>query len=592
MKFDEFLFDPLLQKAIVEMGFVDCTPVQAESFQAYFAQKDIYAQSQTGTGKTAAFILCGLQELIIRNKRRAGNLAVQENKHNEDKSLSIDSATLDFAADIKMLILSPTRELAEQIEQESRLLTKFLPVQVAAFYGGVGYEKQRLQLDQGVQIITGTPGRVIDLAKSGKLLLNQVQVMVLDEADRMLDMGFIQDICWLMGELPPAAERLTMLYSATLNAKVGNLSWDFLRSDRIGEIVIEPEQITTKNVEQELYHIDSQKKLRLLLSLIKKYEPNSALIFCNTKNRAIFVEKYLQANGYRAKALIGDLPQVKRTQTIGQLKAGKLRFVVCTDIASRGLHIEGLPLVINYDLPNEAENYVHRIGRTARAGAKGKAISFACERYVYNLSAIELYLEEKIPVQWLAEEELVEEPKIDKNRIRESRASKKNIEQKRHSRNTNRHKRQEHETEKDGERKHREHKNYQQDKSGRNRSRNAKAKGTNRKVVKKSNFSQESREERIKYYQQKYGEDFQIALDTNKGQSKGPNKSNRGYKKANWGTAEPTRAAVKDTGPEVSGKNNPPVSMAEPTGPRPESRGEQPQKKTGLFQRLFGRKKR
>ena len=408
MKFREFSFSPELQQAVDQIGFVDCTPVQEQSFAAYFEGQDIYAQSQTGTGKTAAFMLCGLQELIRRNagEQQSDSKDSEESPAKEDLASEIVPPA-SFAEDIKILVLAPTRELAQQIEQESKLLSQFLPVQVAAFYGGVGYEEQHSHLKSGVQIIAGTPGRIIDLAKSGELRLEQVYVAVLDEADRMLDMGFVDDVRWIMNQLPPAAERLTMLFSATLNARVGNLTWEFMRGGQIAEIAIESEQITTETVEQELYHVANREKLRLLLSLIAKYNPESAIIFCNTKGGASFLEDRLRDRGYQVRALIGDLPQARRTQIVGKLKAKKLRFVVATDVASRGLHIDGLPIVINYDLPDEAENYVHRIGRTARAGAVGRAISMACERYVYNLADIERYIGNKIPVLWLSEEEML-----------------------------------------------------------------------------------------------------------------------------------------------------------------------------------------
>ena len=404
MKFREFSFSPELQQAVDQIGFVDCTPVQEQSFCAYFEGKDIYAQSQTGTGKTAAFMLCALQELIRRNQSNHKDSEESSAKENLASEIVLPTS---FAEDIKILVLAPTRELAQQIEQESKLLSQFLPVQVAAFYGGVGYEEQHSHLKSGVQIIAGTPGRIIDLAKSGELCLEQVYVAVLDEADRMLDMGFIDDVRWIMNQLPPAAERLTMLFSATLNARVGNLTWEFMRGGHIAEITIESEQVTTETVEQELYHVANREKLRLLLSLIEKYNPESAIIFCNTKGGASFLEGRLRDRGYQVRALIGDLPQARRTQIVGRLKARKLRFVVATDVASRGLHIDGLPIVINYDLPDEAENYVHRIGRTARAGAVGRAISLACERYVYNLADIERYIGNKIPVLWLSEEEIL-----------------------------------------------------------------------------------------------------------------------------------------------------------------------------------------
>ncbi len=518
MKFEEFPFQPLLQKAITEIGFVDCTPVQAQSFTAYFEGKDIYAQSQTGTGKTAAFMLCGVQELIQRNRMGSAN----------------DDQKISFAGDIKMLILSPTRELAQQIVQEAKLLAQFLPLQIAAFYGGVGYEKQHTQLSSGVQIITGTPGRIIDLAKSGQLLLNQVQIMVLDEADRMLDMGFIEDVHWLMKQIPPAAERLTMLYSATLSPRVGNLTWEFMREGLIAEIIIEPEQITTKNVEQELYHVSKKEKLNLLLSLIQKHGPSSAIIFCNTKRAASFVEGRLRANGYQVKLLIGDLPQPKRTHILGQLKAGRLRFVVATDVASRGLHIDGLPMVINYDLPDEAENYVHRIGRTARAGAHGKAISLACEHYVYNLTDIERYIEDKVPVAWLPEEELIQRP-LTPQKSRHSRGRESMREAENHSelsakrntqlsseRSTGRRTQANHSRnfEDRGSRKPRRQPERQRSsRENRNRhhhttARKSKHEGAHSEARIPSKMPPKDPNERLKYYQQKYGEDFGALQDS------------------------------------------------------------------------------
>ena len=483
MKFEEFSFVPALQQAIAEIGFVDCTPVQAQSFTAYFEGKDIYTQSQTGTGKTAAFMLCGLQELIRRNRQRA---QLEGREFNEEQ--------LEFAADIKMLILCPTRELAEQIEQEAKSLSKFLSLQVAAFYGGVGYERQRAHLDSGVQIITGTPGRVIDLAESGELPLDQVQILVLDEADRMLDMGFIDDVRWVMGKVVPPEQRLTMLFSATLNAKVGNLTWEFMRPGEIAEIVVEPEQVTTENVAQELYHVSNQEKLRLLLSLIKKHDPPSAIIFCNTKSGVSFIEGRLRANGYQVKALMGDLPQVKRTQIVGQLKAAALRFVVATDVASRGLHIDGLPLVINYDLPDEAENYVHRIGRTARAGACGRAISLACERYVYNLAEIERYIGNKIPVSWFPEDELVK----DLGRERQLRSEHRNGRGERRERDSQDKRENGNSPDTSGRRDHKAHTR------GGPQAQRAQRAGLPKATPK-------NKAERMEYYQQKYGEDFGVA---------------------------------------------------------------------------------
>ena len=510
MKFREFPFSLQLQQAIDEIGFVDCTPVQEQSFIAYFEGKDIYAQSQTGTGKTAAFMLCALQELIRRNAAQSGASDVPGPKENsglspQERAEENESAAKDvamgnevpsvFAEGIKILVLAPTRELAQQIEQEAKLLSRFLPLQVAAFYGGVGYEEQHSHLKSGVQIITGTPGRIIDLAKSGELRLERVYIAVLDEADRMLDMGFVDDVRWIMNRLPPAAERLNMLFSATLNARVGNLTWEFMREGQIAEIVVESEQITTENVEQELYHVANREKLRLLLSLIEKYKPESAIIFCNTKGGASFLEGRLRDSRYQVRALIGDLPQARRTQIVGELKARKLRFLVATDVASRGLHIEGLPMVINYDLPDEAENYVHRIGRTARAGAVGRAVSLACERYVYNLADIERYIDSKIPVLWLAEENLIPYPKRGQGK-RDAKGSRM-PHRKPKKPGTPR------------ENQRREANNSGRQEAGRNRSERALPKSLSRRLPKSLLKSlPKDKESRLRYYEKKYGENF------------------------------------------------------------------------------------
>ncbi len=630
MKFEEFPFADTLQRAVSEMGFVDCTAVQEQSFNAYYEGKDIYAQSQTGTGKTAAFMLCGLQELLRRNQ--ANNPAADTTGDTE--------AGPEFVGNIKMLILSPTRELAQQIEEEAQSLGQFLPVQIAAFYGGVGYEEQRAHLDSGVQIITGTPGRIIDLAKSGELPLEQVQIMVLDEADRMLDMGFIEDVRWVMSKLPAADKRLTMLYSATLNAKVGNLTWEFMRSGQIAEIIIEPEQITTENVEQELYHVSNQEKLRLLLSLVRKYDPESAIIFCNTKSGATFLEGRLRQSGYQVKALMGDLPQARRTQIVGQLKAGKLRIVVATDVASRGLHIEGLPLVINYDLPDESENYVHRIGRTARAGAKGRAISLACERYVYNLADIERFIDSKIPVSWFPEEELVEVPRFSSRSS--PRGSERGHRGSRDSRDfrgarnpggfmgsgegkgssregrDNRPERPEHGTASPG---------VRSSRYGRRsevyRGRNG-GSGSFSGRASQGKEPPKDKEERLKYYQQKYGENFGAEGSSGNGRTGNPNRHSsgpsrqQGYRSSTdkqqrtGGQGRPQggyRAQRSDRtkqngsrGPQNIGSNNGSRRSRSGAAMRPDrtrDTGRQnpvpqapaaPDKRPGLWQRLFGRR--
>ncbi len=379
MKFTELPLDPLLLQGIAEMGFEDCTPVQAETFKFIFEGRDIQAQSQTGTGKTAAFMISMFHMMLTDEKYRGR----------------------------KGLVVAPTRELADQIEKEARAICKYLKFKVGAFYGGVGYQQQEDMIRDGIDVYIGTPGRLLDFAGSKKINLMEVGILVIDEADRLFDMGFIPDLRQMLGMMVDPDNRRTMLFSATLGSKVGNLAWEYLRNP--GEIVIEPEQVTVEAISQELYHVGTDEKMPLLLGLLKKMGPQNAVIFANTKHQAVKIAKRMEINGYATEFLIGDLPQVKRNKIVKEIKEGKIKWLVATDVASRGLHIDDLDLVVNYDIPNEAESYVHRIGRTARAGKSGKAISLACEKYVLGLKAIEDYIGAKIPVVWFNESDLAED---------------------------------------------------------------------------------------------------------------------------------------------------------------------------------------
>ncbi|MBN1520289.1 MAG: DEAD/DEAH box helicase [Spirochaetales bacterium] len=379
MKYSELGLHPDLARAVSEAGFVDCMPVQAATFPHSFAGEDIYAQSQTGTGKTAAFLVSIFQRVM----------------------------TVDALRHRKSLILAPTRELAAQIEVEAKKLGKYLPISMGAFYGGVSYGPQVDMLKADVQMIIGTPGRIIDLIKQGKMLLKDVGFLVVDEADRMFDMGFIDDLRKLLRYLPTAKERQTFLYSATLGFRVKNLAWEYM--DEPKEIVIEAQTVTVELVTQELYHVGLDEKVRVLLGILSREKPNSALVFCNQKFMAEELARRLGINGVECEYIMGDLPQAKRLQVIERLKAGKIRVLVATDVAARGLDVSGLDLVVNYDVPMDPESYVHRIGRTARAGAAGKAVTLACEKFVYGLPAIEKYIETKLPVLPVTEELLVED---------------------------------------------------------------------------------------------------------------------------------------------------------------------------------------
>jgi ATP-dependent RNA helicase RhlB len=387
MEFQEFNLHPDLQRGIAEAGYVSCMPVQEQVLTNAFGGQDLYVQSQTGTGKTAAFLIVIFQRLLTE--------PVLNGK--------------------KAIIMVPTRELAVQVEEEAKALGKYLPFKIGSFYGGVGYTEQQRLLKDNVQILVGTPGRVLDLNSSGRMNLMEIAFLVLDEADRMFDMGFYPDLRKLIRVVPPADRRQTMLFSATLNNWVKNLAWEYTKSPR--EIEITPEKVTVEEIEQVLYHVPSGDKMKLLMGLLERDKPESAIIFCNTKRYAEIVAKRLRLNGIDCEFIMGDLPQAKRLKIIEDVKAGKTRFLVATDVAARGLDIEDLALVVNYDLPVETENYVHRIGRTARAGKSGKAVTLASEQDVYELPDIERYLGKKIPAE-IAGAELYGEDKSEGVRIR------------------------------------------------------------------------------------------------------------------------------------------------------------------------------
>ncbi|MDR0486819.1 MAG: DEAD/DEAH box helicase [Treponema sp.] len=380
MEFSNLQLHPDLQKGIDGAGYTTCMPVQEQVLASAFGGRDLYVQSQTGTGKTAAFLIVIFQRMLA------------------EESL----------AKRKALIMAPTRELAVQIEEEAKVLGKYLPFKTGSFFGGVGYAQQEKMLRDNAQILVGTPGRVLDLNKSGKMNLMDVSFLVLDEADRMFDMGFYPDLRKLIKVVPSVDRRQTMLFSATLNAYVKNLAWEYTRSPL--EIEIKPEIVTVDEVTQILYHVPSPEKMPLLLGILNREQPESVIVFCNTKKYTEIVAKRLRANGRPCEFIIGDLPQVKRLKIIEDVKAGKINTLVATDVAARGLDIDGLSMVINYDLPVEAENYVHRIGRTARAGKTGKAITLASEQDVYELPAIERYIGKKIQSE-IATEELHAEDK-------------------------------------------------------------------------------------------------------------------------------------------------------------------------------------
>ncbi|MDC7228286.1 MAG: DEAD/DEAH box helicase [Spirochaetales bacterium] len=378
MKFEEFNLHEDILRGINDAGFDEAMPAQEKTFNAVLNGKDVTVQSQTGTGKTAAFLI-SIYQLFKTD--------VVENK--------------------KALIVVPTRELAVQIEEEAEILGKYLDYKTVSIYGGVGYKQQLEKLKAGADFIVGTPGRLLDLEKSNHIDYKQFGVLVIDEADRLFDMGFFPDLRKMLRKLVDPTKRRTMLFSATLNTRVLNLAWD--QMNEYEEIKIEPEKVTVEEITQELYHVAANEKMKLLLGILKKENFENAIIFCNTKNKVAEVSKRLDVNGYKTKFLMGDLPQKKRLATINDMKAGELDILVATDVAARGLHVDDLSLVVNFDLPEDYENYVHRIGRTARAGKTGKAVSLACPKYVYHLPAIESYIGDKISVMIADDESFLED---------------------------------------------------------------------------------------------------------------------------------------------------------------------------------------
>lgn len=374
MEFSKLNLNPLLFKGIEEASYKDCTGVQEKVLSLLPEKKDLFVQSQTGTGKTAAFLVTIMEQLL-------------------------DSAN----SGKKALILVPTRELAFQVEEEAKKIGKYTSLKIASFFGGVGYDKQLDSIKKGVDIFIATPGRIIDLKESKKLDLSSVGFLAIDEADRMFDMGFFPDLRKIIKFLPDSSKRQTLLFSATLNSYVKNLAWEYTKDPL--EITVEAQNITVDEIDQELIHVSSEKKIPCLLKILEKFNPSNLIIFCNTKKMCEILSKRLSINGISNDFLIGDLPQKARLKIMDNFKSRKTKCLIATDVASRGIDVNNLEMVLNFDIPDEVENYVHRIGRTARAGKKGIAITLCSEQDVYSLMPIERYIEKKIPSRVATEED-------------------------------------------------------------------------------------------------------------------------------------------------------------------------------------------
>ncbi|HEX4051671.1 MAG TPA: DEAD/DEAH box helicase [Steroidobacteraceae bacterium] len=372
------LADSLMQ-GIVDAGFTYCTPIQAQTLPLALQGRDVAGQAQTGTGKTAAFLVALYQSLLTRPAPPGRS-----------------------PTSVRALIVAPTRELAVQIHKDAEALGKHTGVKLAVVFGGTDYDKQRRTLSEGVDLLVGTPGRLIDYFKQHVFDLRHAQVLVLDEADRMFDLGFIADIRYILRRLPRPEHRQSMLFSATLSHRVLELAYEHMNNPEL--VRIEPDKVTIDRIRQVIYFPAMEEKIPLLVGLLRDTEAHRTLVFVNTRRMAERLEQVLHANGFSAQALSGDVPQPKRLRFLREFHDGKLAVLIATDVASRGLHIPDVSHVFNFDLPQDAPDYVHRIGRTARAGAEGDAISFGCEEYAIALPDIESYLGRKIPVAAVAPE--------------------------------------------------------------------------------------------------------------------------------------------------------------------------------------------
>ncbi len=381
--FSSFHFAENIMRGIEDAGFSHCTPIQAKTIPLALAGQDIAGQAQTGTGKTAAFLLATFQRLL---ERPPG----PDRKPNQPRAI----------------VLAPTRELAIQIHKDAETLGRHTGLKLGLVFGGTGYEQQRKQLEAGVDILIGTPGRLIDYFKQRIFNLKAVEVVVLDEADRMFDLGFIKDIRFLLRRMPPPEKRLGLLFSATLSFRVTELAYEHMNNPQA--VTIETDKVTADKVQQTCYMTANEEKIPLLIGLLRRMDPRRTIIFVNTKREADRVWGFLEGNGLHAAILSGDVPQKKRMRLLEQFQSGELPVMVATDVAARGLHIPDVSHVFNYDLPEDAEDYVHRIGRTARAGASGDAISFICEHYAFSLPDIERYIGHKLPIEPITTELLAE----------------------------------------------------------------------------------------------------------------------------------------------------------------------------------------
>ncbi|MES2624935.1 MAG: ATP-dependent RNA helicase RhlB [Pseudomonadota bacterium] len=390
VKFQDFSLPPPLLRAIDELGFEFCTPIQAQSLMITLQGHDITGKAQTGTGKTAAFLTTIINDLY-------------NNPINEER----------YVGEPRALIIAPTRELVMQIAKDAKLLCKYTNLKITTLVGGIDYQKQQQSLDSDiVDIVVATPGRLLDFVGNRNIMLGLVELLVIDEADRMLDMGFIPQVRQIIASTPPKDCRQTLLFSATFTDDILTLA-DRWAVNPI-RVEVEPEKVTTDNVKQLVYLVTTSQKYPLLYNVIQSEEGERVIVFTNRRDQARKLADNLHRNGINVGLLSGEVAQPKRVKTLEEFRSAELQVLVATDVAGRGLHIDDITHVVNFTLPEEADDYVHRIGRTGRAGAFGTSISFACEDDSFMLPAIEEKIGMKLPCEHPPAELLLEPPVFSK----------------------------------------------------------------------------------------------------------------------------------------------------------------------------------
>ena len=420
-RFEDMGLEPALLQGVREAGFARCTPIQAQALPLALAGRDVAGQARTGTGKTAAFLIAAMNRVLAAaadpdpdaqgpagpSSRSDGAVTVSGSGTDVPAERSSGAARGGPPCRPRIFIVAPTRELAIQIHKDAEVIGRHTGLAMGVVYGGTGYERQRRMIEGGLDILIGTPGRLIDYHRQRLYDLRSVEVFVLDEADRMFDLGFIRDIRYLLRRLRPPAKRLSFLFSATLSQRVLELAYEHMNNTTLID-TRPPDRVVVDEVTQRLFHVGVDEKIPLLIGLLRDPGVERAIVFVNTRQMADRLGSALEGNGFASAVLSGDVPQRRRLALLERFHAGSVSFLVATDVAARGLHIPGVTHVFNFDLPQDPEDYVHRIGRTARVGEKGEAVSLACERFVYSLVDIEELLGMRIPTERVDESMLVE----------------------------------------------------------------------------------------------------------------------------------------------------------------------------------------